>query len=207
MKPKSFVPAALIALAAFPSLVGVLRVIGLSLGKELVPGQARFAASPVPIVLHIVGATTFCILGALQFSPARRLHRRIGWLVAPAGVVAALAGMWMTAFYPPGESDGPFLRAVRFVAGGAMVVSLVIAVVAIVRRDFRAHGRWMTRGYALGIAAGTQTLLLLPPALLGFVQSEGSYAFLMAAGWIINLALAERVIRRPQPRGLGVFRA
>lgn len=193
---KSHVPALLVALAAFPCFMGAVRLVGLSIGTEFVPGQARFAADPVPIVLHVVGATVFSILGALQFAPAGRWHRRVGWLVAPAGLVAAGAGLWMTAFYPVGESDGLFLRSVRFVAGTAMIASLVLAVIAIVRRDFRAHGRWMIRGYALGIAAGTQSILLVPLAVIGFAQTERSYGLVMALGWAINVAVGERAIRR-----------
>jgi uncharacterized membrane protein len=196
------VPTALIALAAFPMLAGAARLIGMSAGKELVSGQARFMANPGPIVLHIVGAIVFSLAGAFQFSRQNtRWHRRAGWLVAPAGLVTALAGVWMTLVYPLDEYDGPLLRGVRLIAGLGMAATIVTGVRALLRGDFHAHGRWMTRAYALGIAAGTQSILVVPQVMAGHVMGGRGYALTMAAGWIINLAVAEWRIRTRHSAG------
>ena len=82
-----------------------------------------------------------------------------------------------------------------------MVASLVLGVVAIRRRDFVVHSAWMTRGYAIGVAAGTQALVFLPWMLLVGPTDEPTRAMLMGAAWVINLAVAELVI------GGGVGRA
>ncbi len=50
-------------------------------------------------------------------------------------------------------------------------------------------------GYALGLGAGTQALTHLPWFLFPGLQGELTRALLMGAGWIINLAVAEAVIR------------
>ena len=49
----------------------------------------------------------------------------------------------------------------------------------------------MMRGYALGLGAGTQALTHLPWCLFPAIQGELSRALCMAAGWAINLAVAE----------------
>jgi hypothetical protein len=77
-----------------------------------------------------------------------------------------------------------------------MAASIVLGVAAIVRRDFVQHGAWMTRGYAIGVAAGTQALTGLPWILLVGPPDEPTRAVLLGAAWVINVAVAEYVIRR-----------
>ena len=54
----------------------------------------------------------------------------------------------------------------------------------------------MMRGYAIGLGAGTQVFTLLPWAAVAGEPTGVNRAFLMAAGWMINLAVAEWFIRR-----------
>ncbi len=77
-----------------------------------------------------------------------------------------------------------------------MIAAIVIAVLAIRRGNVPTHSAWMTRAYAIGLGAGTQVLTLLPFTLLIGTPSPVMYTVLMAAGWAINLAVAEGVIRR-----------
>jgi len=193
------VPAGLIALSAVPVLAGALRIRELAGGAEVTEQNARFFASPVPVVLHIVGATVFCMLGAFQFVPSLRRHswhRVAGRIVLPCGVVAALSGLWMTVFYPSPPGDGDLLFVFRLVFGSAMAVSLVLAFEAIRRRDVRAHRAWVTRGYAIGVGAGSQAVVTLLWTIPAGQPNEVTRALLLAAGWVINLAVAERINRR-----------
>jgi len=58
----------------------------------------------------------------------------------------------------------------------------------------------MTRGYALGLGAGTQVLTLAAGEVIAGPPSELSRALLMGAAWVINLLVAEWAIRRrPAP--------
>ena len=77
-----------------------------------------------------------------------------------------------------------------------MVVSIALAVRAIVRRQFVVHGAWMTRAYALGVAAGTQALFLIPGSMIFGSAAELPRAIAMGAAWLVNLGVAELVIRR-----------
>jgi nitrate reductase gamma subunit len=83
-----------------------------------------------------------------------------------------------------------------------MAAFLAAGVVALLRRDFLGHGAWMKRAYALGIAAGTQALVLIPVTFGLGVDTEASYATAMGAGWLLNAGVAEWLIRRQQQRSV-----
>ena len=190
----------LLALSAVPMLAGIARLIGLSTGAFTLGGEARFLADPVPAVLHIVGATSFATLGALQFLPSLRRgswHRIVGRGLSVLGSLAALAGTWMVWRWPAKEFEGPALQSVRLVVATAMVVFIVRSVRAARRRDFVAHEAWATRAYALWAGAGTQVFTLLPFTLpfLAAMRSPGFYAVCMSAGWVLNVAVAEWSLR------------
>jgi hypothetical protein len=203
-------PAGLILLCLVPVVAGASRVSQLSTGATVTAENARFFDSPIPVVVHIVSATVFGLLGALQFAaPLRRprrpggvaWHRRAGTVLLPAGVLVALSGLWMALFYPWPAGDGVVLFVLRLVFGSAMLASIALAVRALVVHDYSAHGAWMTRAYAIALGAGTQVLTTLPWVLIvGHAPDEATRAVLMGAGWVINLAVAEYVIRRRSHR-------
>lgn len=199
------VPAGLVVLSVVPVVAGAARLVELSIGTVITPDNARFVASPVPVIVHIVSATTFTLVGAFQFAPGfrrrrRGWHRAAGRVLVPMGLAAALSGLWMTAVYPLPPSDGALLGAFRWGFGSAMVAALLLGVAALRRRDHRQHGAWMMRAYAIGLGAGTQVLTIAPWALLVGEPGPLAKAVLMAAGWVINLAVAERTIRRRRTR-------
>jgi uncharacterized membrane protein len=203
--PEWLVPAGLIALSLVPVAAGSARLTQLATSAGVTADNVRFFDAPVPIVAHIVGSTVFLVLGALQFAPSlrrRRWHRVAGRIVAPAGLVSALSALWMTASYQlPAAVTGPGLAAVRIVLGVAMAAAIVAAFVAIRRGDVGTHSAWMTRAYAIGLGAGTQVFTFLPWTLVFGAPDQAVHSVLMGAGWVINLAVAEVVIRRRARRG------
>ncbi|WP_204039243.1 DUF2306 domain-containing protein [Acrocarpospora phusangensis] len=198
-------PAGLLVLSAVPVAAGAFRLTQLTGGAAVTAENARFFASPIPVALHIVGATLYCVLGAFQFVPGFR-RRRSGWhraagrLLIPCGLIAALSGLWMTLFYPRPPGDGDLLAAFRLLFGTAMVACILLGLAAIRRRDITRHRAWMIRGYAIGQGAGTQAVTQLPLILLAGAPIETTRALLLAAAWVINLAVAEWIIRRPRTR-------
>ena len=195
------IPAGLIALALIPILAGAVRLAMLAGGAPLTPENARFVAAPVPVVLHVVSVSIYCLLGAFQFSPGLRRnhprwHRRAGRVLVSAGLVAALSGIWMALTYAIVPADNALLHAFRLLAGTGMAVSLVLGYAAIRRREVEHHQAWMRRAYALGLGAGTQALILIVPVALFGILDDMSRALLMGAAWVINLAVAEALIRR-----------
>lgn len=193
------VPAALVALGTVPVVAGSLRLVELSGGAEAIPSDARYDASPLPVVVHIVSATVFAILGAFQFSSSIRRrrpgwHRRSGRVLVVAGLGVALSALWLNQFFPKAEATREVLYPLRMAFGVAMVLTIVLGFLAARRRDFARHRAWMIRSYAIGMVAGTQVFTL---GLGGLVLGSGELttALLMAAAWGINLAVAERAIR------------
>ena len=195
----------LILLTVVPAIFGTARLAELAGGAEITPANARFFANPFPVALHILVVIPYGVVGAFQFASGfrrrnRGWHRAAGRVLALLGLAAALTGLWMTLAYPWPEGDGEVLYVTRLVFGSAMAVSIILAVRAIRRGDFAAHGAWMMRGYAIGLGAGTQVLTHLPWFILFGKPGESSRAILMGAGWIINLLVAEWIIRRRRSR-------
>jgi uncharacterized membrane protein len=194
-------PAGLLLLGLLPLLGGALRLTELIAGAEITKDNARYFAAPLPIVLHVVSCSVYFVLGALQFSPVlrskgSRWHRTAGRILIPAGLACAATGMWMAVVYPPVFGDGTSLTFVRLLVGSAIVLFIALGFAAVRRREFREHRAWMTRAYALAIAAGTQPLTLGVVYVVYGAFAEMQYTLGMTAGWLLNLAVAEWLIRR-----------
>lgn len=223
------VPAGLIVLSAVPVGAGLVRVFRLAVGETVTIDNARFFASPLPVVVHVISATVFCVLGAFQFVPTLRQgrrprHRMAGRCLVPFGLAAAISGLWMTMVYdlPVGSDKNVLLfhrafgllQIVRLFVGTGMVVSLCLGVAAIRARAFARHGAWMTRAYALGMGAGTQAFINVPWMLVVGKPEGIVRVLLMVSGWLVNLAVAEWVIqtrligtpRSTQPQRLAAMR-
>nr|WP_193312800.1 DUF2306 domain-containing protein [Georgenia subflava] len=190
----------LIMLSLIPVIAGSVRLAELSGDPEVTAANARFVASPLPVVLHVVSATLYTLVGAFQFSPNirrrwPRWHRGAGRVLVVAGLTVAGSALWMAQFYPRIEGSGDLLYLFRMAFATAMVVSIVLAFVAIRRREIARHRAWMTRAYALGLGAGTQVFTLWIGGEI-FGRTELSNALLMGTAWSINLVVAEWAIRR-----------
>jgi Predicted membrane protein (DUF2306) len=203
------IPVGLLAISFIPMVAGALRVGQLAADTAITPENARFVGAPIPVVLHIIGASLFSLLGAFQFSTGLRKrspqwHKVSGRVVAASGVVAALSGIWMTVMYPiPAALQGDLLFGVRLVVGAAMLLAIVLAVTAAMNRDIAKHRAWMIRGYALGQGAGMQVVVLMPWMLIIGTPSALQRDVVMSLAWLINLCVAEMII---QKRSFPIFR-
>jgi uncharacterized membrane protein len=199
------IPASLIALSLVPAIAGTARLAQLG-GDNVTAENARFVISPGPVALHVVTALLFGILGAFQFAPGfrkqnRGWHRVAGRVLLPCAMLVAISGLWMTLTYPWPAGDGVGVYVERLIFGSMMLFSVVMSVDTLRRRKFAEHGDWMIRAYAIGLGAGTQVLTHLPWFIfVGLKPGETPRMVMMGMGWVINLAVAEWVIRRPAPR-------
>ena len=202
--PAPAVPLGLVALSAVPLVAGALRLVELAGGPAVIPHDERLSASPAPVVAHVLGAAVYVLVGTLQFLPRfrrrhLRWHRRSGRMLAVAGLVVAGSALWMTLLYPAKPGTGTLLFGARLVFGTAMVAALVLGVRAARARDLRTHRAWMIRAYAIGLAAGTQVFTEgFGGALFGTGVVRDDLA--KAAGWVVNLAVAEWLVHRPGRR-------
>lgn len=193
-----------------PVIGGLIRVLELAGGPQIAPANPRVLLAPLPITLHILSSIIFCVLGAFQFLPSLRrqrpaAHRVIGRVIAVAGCISALTAVWMTHFYVfPEALQGASLYWVRMVLSTAMIGLIIWAVIAIRSRKVFQHSASMVRAYAIGQGASTQTVLGI-----AWIIAIGSEAMgplrdgLMIFAWVLNLLVAEVVIRsmlRPPKR-------
>ncbi len=201
--------AGLLLLAVVPVLGGILRLSDLVLAAAITAENARFFAAPVPIVIHITGASLFLLLGAFQFVPNLRSrfprwHRVAGRVTLVAGLCAAFAGLWMTATYPA-AANPDFLFVLRMTVGTGWAASLILAFLAIRKRDVARHKEWMIRAYAIAAGAGTTVITFGLWYLVTGEDTPQVSAMSQAAAWSINIAFAEWIIRRKSYVNQGVL--
>lgn len=196
---------ALFLLASLPVLIGMAILTSMQHGQidalSDADDLARRASYPFAVVGHILGGSLMLLLGLAQFSIWFRRkypawHRWTGRGLVAGGGYFALSGLWMNAAVQA-QADSWLHDAAQNVVAVAMLAVLVLGIRAIWRRDIAAHRAWMMRAYAISLGAATQTALLLPVFLL-FGPPVGLLADLVfIAAWGLNLAVAERLIRRP----------
>lgn len=195
-------PAGLATFGLIPILANALRRVALAAGSADSSSSGDGGGMPLPVVLHVVGATVFVVLGALQFSADSRRrrppwHRIAGRVAILAALLAAGSGLWL-AFATLSDSS-PLLFLFRLLAAAGMALCIVLGFRAIRCRRIAPHRAWMIRAFALGLGAATQVFTLgFGEGLFG--TSELSVALLNGAGWAINLAVAEWIIRRTPSR-------
>jgi hypothetical protein len=111
----------------------------------------------------------------------------------------ALSALWMTLFYARHPGNGELAYVFRLAFGSGLAACIVLGFAAIRRGDVDRHRAWMTRAYALALGAGTQAFTQgIGGAVFG--SSELVRDLMLGAGWVINLAVAELVIRHARRR-------
>lgn len=191
----------LLLISFVPSFGGLLRMLELATNASFLPTNSRVNQAPSPVVIHVISSVLFCLLGAIQFLKSIRLnhpkmHKLFGRLLVVAGVLSAASGLWMTHFYAfPEALQGTLLYVVRIVVSIGMIVCLYKAVSAILHKKTLQHQAWIIRAYALAQGAGTQVLVAIPWLIAGNEPSGVTRDILMSVAWLINLAVAELIIR------------
>lgn len=159
------------------------------------------------LVVHIFTAAVALVLGPLQFMAKvrahRQIHRTIGRIYLLAGVLpSALATI------PVALWSGRLVTQIGLTTAAILwLVTGALAYRAARRRDFASHRAWMMRNYALTFLAVTARILI-PVFLLAQIPFGGPNVANVSAlipigqtlGWIINLIIAEFLIRRSPRR-------
>ena len=200
-----WIPAGLVLLSVIPIIFGAIRLNQLINGAQITPDNARFFASPSPVVIHIISSAIYALLGAFQFvsrlwQRGIKWHRWVGRLLLPFGLLVGFSGLWMTLFYDYPEGASKLLYGLRLFFGSGMVLSIILGFISIRQRNVTQHQAWMTRAYAIGMGAATQVLTGMVGALTLGTVNEFENALLMGAAWVINLAVAEWSIRKDSIR-------
>jgi uncharacterized membrane protein len=191
-----------------------LLALGVAFGslRYLLPGMPgaaptvlanRFAGTGA-LVFHAGLGATALSLGALQFFPGFRArwpawHRRAGTIY----VICCLLGGSAALVLATGAVTGPISTA-GFGLLALLWLTCTIQAWRLARaRDFVRHRRWMTRSYALTLAAVTLRLYL-PVLFIAHLDFNVGYRAISFLCWVPNLIVAELWLRhasglRPPP--------
>lgn len=197
-------PIFLLIACLVPGILGSYKLGEIIVSGQFAPAFASDHVDRLPLLLHMLGSIGFLLLGALQVLPGFRSrhllwHRRIGKLIALLGLLGALAGLWMTVLHS--RISGELLYWGRLGAGTFWTAAIALALAAISRRDFKAHGAWMVRAYAIALPAGTLPFILLPIVLI-FGEEGNAFLFdaIQFVAWPVHIAVAEWLVRRRSSR-------
>ena len=169
----------------------------------------RRASYPWALSGHIIGGSALLILGFAQFSARLRhacpaCHRWTGRALIALGVSFALSSLWMN-FSDQAMAASALHDGAQNVVAVLFLITLGLGVAAIRRGELARHRVWMLRAYALTLGAATQTVMLLPVFLVVGEVEGTAFDLVFISGWLLNLAVAEVLIRRRQlPRPLPV---
>jgi uncharacterized membrane protein len=200
---------AIVALALLPYITSSLQEQTTADSHAI---AASYADGPVALqvafYLHVGFAGLALLLSPLQFATrlrtrVPRLHRAVGRIAFGSIGIAGSAGLVLAP-----NSQAGWIGTAGF--GTLAVLWLVFAAAAfraIRRRDIAAHRRWAVRTFALTYGGVTLRLWLgvlvpIQMAVAGVapqVAFDRAYLLVPFLGWVPNLVVAERYLRRRTP--------
>jgi len=193
------VPAALYLITLLSILLALAQVVQIPLGA-LPEDSQRLTAAPVWHFMHVLGGATFGILGPIQFGRVLKrkygpLHRVIGHVFMAAGAMISVSLLGLLWRFPDAYSEA--LSIGRLLFGIALGVALVIAMLAIQKRDFTRHRNWIVRAYAIGMGATAVSMVFFPIYLITGEPPTGLASDIVFLGsWTTCVVLAECLVRR-----------
>lgn len=195
--------------AAFP-IVAALHLLKKAGERELFlrvwlmnPNQAVqpwYADHAALTRFHLVTGALLTVLGFLQFIPVLRtkypvVHRWNGRAIIAVGGVAAVTGIWMNLVFPMG---GILKYLGGYFFGVMVLMGVALGFRAIRRGDVATHRAWMSRAFAVAIAAGVQRLLMEVWLNMTGTMSATAIGVCLWSGAFIALSVNELLLRRAQ---------
>lgn len=179
-----------IVVGGYAIAVALVTTIRPPLVKELL------AAWPWAATAHFIGGAVALVAGAFQvnsrlrarYLAAHRWTGRVYLLAVLAGGIAGFA-LALDSFAGPVARWGFGMLAVLWLGTSAMAYRCIR------RRDIGAHRAWMTRSYALTLAAVTLRIYL-PASQVAGIPIMVAYPAIAWLCWVPNLAVAEWLVRK-----------
>lgn len=175
------------------------------LADQLPADAIKFTVVPWPLFMHSLGGLAFGLVGPLQFAGALKhrfgsLHKIMGRIFVIAGLFLALSGLRLLFAFP---HDSTWVLVVaRAMAALVMILAITLALNAVRNRNFARHRAWMIRTYAIGMGPAAISFIMLPIFLIRGKALEGYLADgLFVLSWVINLTVAEIIIRQADGSG------
>ena len=183
-------------IAVFALMMGLISLRLLSFDPNAVPEELRqnFLDRPVLFYTHALLAPVALMVGVWQFLPITRrsaYHRLVGRCYVACVAVASIAGFIIafTTDTGPAAGIGFGILAVLWFSATARAYLLARS------GDFVRHRIWMIRSYAI-CCAGITLRIILPVGIATGFGFTPSYITAAWGSWIINILIAEWIIRR-----------
>lgn len=193
------VPAALYFGTLLTIVLALVQAVQIPLGA-LPEDSLRLTAAPVWHFMHVLGGATFGILGPIQFGRVLmrkygQLHRVMGRVFVAAGAMISLSSLSLLWHFPDAYSVA--VNSGRLLFGIALGAALVMAMLAIRKRDFARHRNWMIRAYAIGMGATAVTMVFFPIyAITGEAPTGLVSDIIFLGSWTACIVFAEALVRR-----------
>jgi uncharacterized membrane protein len=203
-------PLALLALTAIAILSSIARLVVLATTPDVEISQLelidrRYALSPVLSWLHILPGLMFLLIGLVQFMPALRraapmAHRWLGRVFIVCGLISGVSLYWLVISLP--AMGGMLTITGSWLFATGMIASLIIAWVAIRRRNIARHRAFMIRAYALGTAVATVRLLGAIGQAAAGMEFQEYFGVWLWLGMLLHFVGAELILRQQANRKL-----
>lgn len=149
--------------------------------------------------VHAVSSGVALAIGWLQFVKRLRrrrtgLHRAVGYLYSVMLAAGGVTGLYM-AYY----ADGGWIGKTGFATLAVLWLYTLYRSLksVIVERDVKAHGRWMTRNYALTCAAIALRIYTgIADGVFGLSDTNDTFVVIAWLAWVPNLIFAQWLISR-----------
>jgi uncharacterized membrane protein len=167
------------------------------------PADMHYVKHALLISFHIIPGLLFLVLGPLQFMGSIRArwpkaHRISGRIFIVSGLLMAVSAIMINIVFPP--FGGLFKSIAVYVFSTAQIVTLMIALKAVLRRNIARHRAWMIRAFAIGLAISTMRIFFIPAYLLYGVPSDFTVGLGMWIGFLVNIAVAEFILWRERQK-------
>lgn len=167
------------------------------------PADLHYVKHAALTGMHVIPGLIFLLLGPLQFIASirarwPRFHRWSGRLFIVSGLFLAVSAIIINIVFPP--FGGWFKSLAVYIFSAAQIITLVIALRAILRRDVVRHRAWMIRAFAIGLAISTMRIFFIPAYLLFGVPSDFTVGLGMWVGFVVNIVVAEWILWRERSR-------
>lgn len=163
------------------------------------PADVHYVKHVLMISLHIIPGLCFLILGPLQFVPTIRarwpkFHRWSGRIFIVSGLITAVTAVTMNMVFPP--VGGLFKSAAVYIFSLAQIITLIVALHAILHRNIARHRAWMIRAFAIGLSVSTMRFFFIPAYFLYGIPDDFTIALGMWVGFLTNIFIAELILWR-----------
>lgn len=161
--------------------------------------ELRYLEHPWISALHMFSGIAFIGLAPLQFMSSVRLkrlslHRRLGRILVVMALISGIYGIAATVALPAFGGLASITAGLFF--GPFFIIAIVRAFLYARARELKAHQRWMIRAFALGLAVGTQRVLLILLMVFTPYNFEQSFGPALWLGFSLNLLIAETWISK-----------